>query len=563
MAGIAHTYRYPISRAPVGIGVVGIGPVDGGQRAHWRRGALLSSLAMTGAPGRMVRDTSVPASRARTVSRDGRPDRRPGARATWARRVADRWLEWADAPRQLGLAMVVVVVVFSATAGVTAVVLKQRDAALRTASERAGASVIGAQSVRADLSFADANSAALVFDEVDLDLGLETGKPARDTYDRGRTETTVTDSLAQAAVAIADLRQLDRGRCAPPGPHPERSRCEGALLDALQAGIPTYTDLVATARADNRAGQQVAQAYLERASEQMRNSIMPVADQLLLVASDDLTRQTRRATGAGAAVAVLLGACCLTALGVQILLFRRTRRVFDLWLLAGTAVLLLAVGAVTAGTAIERSRIVAAQADGYQPMALLAQTRSLVLRAHADENLSLISLNDGNPYEQEFDASIHTLGYAPGGAPLPAGAQGDGRRGTFVAALARLPDADQRTLTGSLTRWLSSHAQVVNTLANPDAPTETVTAGASNGRRSLSYLARATLLTVDDEEPAFVRLDDQLAALAGRSQSAFRSRMAAAAPPLDRLGWTAIAGTLVAAALALAGIGRRRREYAA
>ncbi|WP_261553643.1 hypothetical protein [Frankia tisae] len=533
------------------------------------------------------------AERDRPEATAGSPSQGSGTSGAAWRHATMRWSQWADAPRQLGLAMLAVVVVLALAAGATAAVLSTRHAALRTASERTGF-LIDAQRVRADLSFADANSAALVFDEITLDLGLVTGKPARDAYDRGRTQTTsVTNSLADAARTISSLHQLGHQPCPQPRRSPApatgagigadasistgtgtgtargisagaTSRCEGTLLDALQSYLPTYVDLVATARADNRNGQQVAQAYLKRASELMRESITPVADQLVAVASDDLTRQTRRATDAAAVavLAVLLGAGCLTMLGVQVLLFRRTNRILDLRALAGAAVLLVAVTAVFTGAGIERSRVIAAGEHGYAPTTLLTQARSLILRAHADENLSLISLNDANPYEKNFDDAVRSLGYRPNGDPLPRGSLGDGRQGALVAALARLPAADRQAVTDNVTGWLHAHARVIRVLANPDASPESTPGRQDGGKSAPNYLANAAQLTVDGEEPAFAQLDNQLAAIVDQHQKGLRARMNAVSPPLDWLGWASVLGMVVAAVLTLTGIWRRQREYA-
>uniref|UniRef100_UPI002AD3BB6E hypothetical protein n=1 Tax=Frankia sp. Cr1 TaxID=3073931 RepID=UPI002AD3BB6E len=487
----------------------------------------------------------------------------------WSRRAgrfANRWREWADVPRQFGIAMVIVVIFFGGTAGTTALIFVHRHHALRVAGERAGASVIESQNLRVDLSYADANAAALVFDEVKLDLNLNRNNPqlARDAYDATRTEHAVTDKVTDAEMALAELRRLNTNLCPDHGTNPTDladSSCEGDLLDLLERQIPTYTDLVATARAHNRVGQQVAQAYLQHASALMQNKILPAVDQLFVLTGADLDRESRQATDATheVEIAVLLGTCCCTALGGQVLLFRRTQRVFDVRLLAGTGVLLLAGGLMFAGMGIERSRVVTAQEKGYQPMVLFTQARVLALQTRTDDNLSLISLSDRARYDQGSQDAVRALGYDLDGKQLATGSLPAGRRGALVAALDRLPAPDRPALTADLDAWLSTRA-VVTALLAPAGVAENPAGGVDE---ELSRFARATLLTVNDREPAFARLDQELDKVLNVRQADFRARMSASAPPLDWLGWSGFAGVLVAALFILAGFRRRLREYAA
>ncbi|WP_239341399.1 hypothetical protein [Frankia sp. CiP3] len=522
---------------------------------------------MTGIVSRVARDGTATAGQVRSVNANEPEDHGAAGWSTRAGRFANRWREWADVPRQFGIAMVIVVIFFGGAAGTTALIFVHRHHALRVAGERAGASVIKSQNLRVDLSNADADAAALVFDEVDLDLDLDLDRNkdqlARDAYDATRTENTVTDKVVDAEMALAELRRLNTSLCPDHGTNPTDladSSCEGDLLDLLERQIPTYTDLVATARAHNRVGNQVAQAYLQHASALMQNKILPAVDQLFVLTSEDLDRESRRATDATheVEIAVLLGTCCCTALGGQVLLFRRTQRVFDVRLLAGTGVLLLAGGLMFAGMGIERSRVVTAQEKGYQPMVLFTQARVLVLQTRTDDNLSLISLSDRARYDQGSQDAVRALGYDLDGKQFATGSLPAGRRGALVAALDHIPAPERSALTADLDAWLSTRA-VVTALLAPVGVAEKP----AGGDEKLSRFAHATLLTVNSREPAFARLDQELDKVLNVRQADFRARMSASAPPLDWLGWSGFAGVLVAALFILAGFRRRLREYAA
>ncbi|HSA48641.1 MAG TPA: hypothetical protein VLH10_00815, partial [Yinghuangia sp.] len=159
----------------------------------------------------------------------------------------------------------------------------------------------------------------------------------------------------------------------------------GELLSGLSVEIPRYREDVARAKAAARQGNPLGAAYLRVASRQMEEVILPAADELHAIAADRLRADQREATAVPwAAVAVALGS--LAGLVVaQVLLARRTKRVFNPGLLvAGLSVAALTgwtvLSLASAGDALRESRD-----DGWRPVDALSQARFSLLQARAAE----------------------------------------------------------------------------------------------------------------------------------------------------------------------------------
>jgi hypothetical protein len=178
----------------------------------------------------------------------------------------------------------------------------------------------------------------------------------------------------------------------------------GAAIQQLASGTAQYADLVATARANNRQGLPVGAAYLSRASDLNRN--------ILLVQAQALFRAAQRDVDAGYTDArspwwvtflvILLIGLLGGLLLAQRRLSRMTHRTFNVPLVAATAVTaLLAVASIGILTA-QHSHLSSADADGSNPVALLAEARILALRERGDEALTLAARGGGGQYEDDF-----------------------------------------------------------------------------------------------------------------------------------------------------------------
>jgi hypothetical protein len=117
----------------------------------------------------------------------------------------------------------------------------------------------------------------------------------------------------------------------------------GSRLATLSAGLPVYSGLVETARADNRLGQPLGAAYLREASGLMRATLLPAARDLYTQENSQLASADRRATAlpyTALAVAVI---AILMLSAVQWWLARRTNRMVNPGLLVATVATLVAL----------------------------------------------------------------------------------------------------------------------------------------------------------------------------------------------------------------------------
>ncbi|MEU3567521.1 hypothetical protein AB0E96_03680 [Kitasatospora sp. NPDC036755] len=317
-------------------------------------------------------------------------------------------------------------------------------------------------------------------------------------------------------------------------------------LTLLGQQLTVYAGLVENARADNRQGIPLGGAYLRYASEQMQKELLQTAGRL----SDYEDRELAADYAAAKAVpwaAYGLGLVTLAALvWVQLTLFRRTNRVFNIGLLGATAAVLAGTLWLTAaglGTtfALQRSF-----EQGAAPLRALNSARVDVLTARLNENLHFVARGSTAKYTDAWTATItHLDGSAPDGTRRPGG-------GTLGEALKLAPaDAagDIAKATEQYGSWLRQHeaarALEVNSTDYEGALKATVTADGGG-------------TTAD----AFFKATDEAL---GKAAEAEQKSLTNAAKGTDwdlRAAAVAVAlSGLVAAAAALRGLGRRLAEY--
>ncbi|MER5353200.1 hypothetical protein ABT093_23055 [Kitasatospora sp. NPDC002551] len=317
------------------------------------------------------------------------------------------------------------------------------------------------------------------------------------------------------------------------------------LISSLNQQVPVYAGLVETARANNRQGYPLGGAYQRYASEQMRTVLLPTAARLSAaqdeVLADDLA-DARSTPWAGYA----LGVVALLALAwVQLTLFRRTNRVFNIGLLAATAavlaaVLWLTVSATGAGSALQRG-----ERDGAAPLRALNAARVDVLTARLAENLHYVSRGSSTAYAKLWSTTTDHL-YATD-------PQRGGPAGTLAQAQALAP-ADARATVDQALRdyqqWNERHTAATALENQGDyqaALDATVTAEEANAPRTA--------------DAAFSAADRQLAHAALLEEGRFRDEALGVDGDLRTAAAGVAALGLAAAAAALGGLGRRLAEY--
>jgi hypothetical protein len=187
-------------------------------------------------------------------------------------------------------------------------------------------------------------------------------------------------------------------------------------IQELASGTAQYAELVATARANNRQGLPVGEAYLSAASTLNRNTLLYQAQSLFRVAqkSVDDGYGDARSDWWVALLTLLLIGLFGTLIVAQRHLSRTTHRTFNVPLVGAT--LVTAILALSAGGILvaQRTHLHNADTDGSTPVALLADTRILALRERGDEALTLAAHGSGSAYEVDFQAVAKQLNGSDG-----------------------------------------------------------------------------------------------------------------------------------------------------
>jgi hypothetical protein len=321
-----------------------------------------------------------------------------------------RRYDWTTTPGVLRIARVVLVLGVLLAGGVGVYTAISRANITRDIAEHLEPLNANAITLYRSLADADATVAAGY-----LSGGVE---PAEMRIRYGRDLFAATTSLAQA------------------GAQAEPEMVTAKRITDITTQLPMYTGFVERARVNNRQGFPVGVSYLRRASELMRNSILPEAAELQQRQAARLDDAYRRA-GSVPIVALVSGGGSLAGLiWAQIFLFQRTHRVFNIGLVAASgAVIAGLVWWTVAGTA-SASLLAGALGHSRSVSEALAPAQTAALQARALESLELIDRN-GDVIEPDFDAQMQRLDRNDGaGGALGAAAQfaSDQRSAALVKA---------------------------------------------------------------------------------------------------------------------------------
>ncbi len=357
--------------------------------------------------------------------------------------------------------------------------------------------LVRVQGIQSDLLQADA-SATNAF----LVVGLE--PPAqRASYDAAISRVTAT--IAEAASA---------------------QPADAAALGALNSQVEQYTAQVEQARALNRQGLTVGATYLRSASDTLRGQGMQLIDALRTANQTRLDDEIA-ASSSGLAL-TLVGALALVVLLLALVdLARRTHRYVNVPLVvgAGLVVVTLVVGVV--GIASVRSAATDARDGSVAATTSLSQVRAAAFDAKANESLTIILQGPaGDPYEALWvDDSTRKV----------------------VPLLAKLSVPSAATgLTAQWQKYVTRHEAIRATSEKGDYEGARAAAAKTDGTSANATFAAFTTAVSQ-------RLQEQQDA-AGTALTSPQTRT-------TLLGWLVLALTLVAAGLALRGVGQRLEEY--
>lgn len=405
-----------------------------------------------------------------------------------------------------GLALMALCV---AAGAVTSTIVGDRQQALGVLLDNTEPDAHSANHLYTSLSIADA-AAGTAF----IAGGLEPAA-VRDRYTQAIGEAAaelVTQAGHISAEEAADPTATDR-----------------ALRTGIATGLPVYTGLIETARANNRNGYPVGAAYLSEASHQMQTSLLPMAEELENHRFDAVTTAQHRHVQPPWTAIVLLVVTLAALIWVQVELARRSRRVFNMGLLLGTAALALTLLWTVAAGSVSAMSMIRGRDQGVVPAARLAESRILVQQARSAEMVKLVRRDASGDYDRTFDVNATRLtelldGYSDN-APA---------RDQVAAARA------------ALTRWQSAHQRMNDTLARGDFAGAAAVAtgpGAADSAAQVSALDRA--------------LDEAGAA----TRNTLRSKVSQASDVLSFLAPGAFVLGIAAAACVGLGLWPRLREY--
>ena len=307
-----------------------------------------------------------------------RPQTRTGRHraVAWLRRFA------ATTPGMIGGVGIILVIACVVTGIVGSAQLDNKKAERTHVLDTTEPLAFAAQNLYAALSTADATAAAAF-----LSGGIES--PAvRSKYQQ---------ALADAATALA---------AATSGSGDDETR---NAVAQIAAGLPAYTGLIESARANNRQGFPVGAAYLREASALMQTSLLPNAEKLYAAKFADLTRSQSDIAANPWSTTVLLLLTLAALAATSLLLFTRTNRRYNTGLVLAAIATVIALLWITIAMSLASNSIDASRTDGSTKFDQLAQARILAQQARTDETLELITRGDVGPIEKSFDDHISKL----------------------------------------------------------------------------------------------------------------------------------------------------------
>jgi hypothetical protein len=309
---------------------------------------------------------------------------------------------------------------------------------------------------------------------------------------------------------------------------------DGGPIATIAAQLPVYTGLVETARTLNRDGLPLGQAYLGSASQLMRTTILPAADELHRTQAAELDAAHGRGQAMPLAVLLLLAATLAGIVDVSLRERRRTHRTVSVGLVVGAGAVLAALLWWVAATAVANSRLDAAQRHGNAASAL-DDARTAVLQARSSESLTLVARSAGFASDDDFTNQIERV-VGP-----------DGASGLLARADGGAPGAADRltAIAEAVGDWQAAHRRVREL---------------DDGGRYPEAVASVVTTTPDGSGAAFERLDAALADAIGAERAAFADSAESVAGALTGVTVGTALLPLLAAGAVAAGLGRRIGE---
>jgi hypothetical protein len=305
-----------------------------------------------------------------------------------------------------------------------------------------------------------------------------------------------------------------------------------ADLGTLAEELPVYTGLVESARTNNRLANPVASAYLGEASNLMQTTILPAAERLYAARTAALADPQNRFTDPPWVVYATLAVVLIALMTTHRHLSRRTRRRFNLGLVAAIMLTVVAVLWVLIGSLLSVSSVDTAERRGAQPLHELTSARILAQQARSAETLALARRGDQDALRRQVSGAFAQITTA----------LDDYRE--------RVGDESDRSIVdraqSALGAWSDAHQAAIDMSSSGDIAGATAIAvgSASNGAAA-----------------AYSALDDALVDGIKSTRTAFRDDINTARVVIGYAGTGALVLAVISAVVTVLGMIPRIREY--
>jgi hypothetical protein len=288
-------------------------------------------------------------------------------------------------PGRMALVAVVLVAALLAVGAAASTTVTDRQRRLETLRSHTEPLADAAQRMYGALSFAN-TSAATAF----LSGGVEP-QDVRDRYDAAIGQASAGLVTASNGVSANDIRSL-------------------TLLTDLSNRLALYTGIVATARANNRAGRPIGVAYLSESSVLMQQDILPSAERLYRTQSDAVIASGRSAGPSRAVIAAAVLVLVLL-LFAQAWLARRSHRRLNPGLVVASVLMAVLAAWLTVAGLVSTRAATGAMTEGGEPLDRAVTARILAQQARADEILGLLKRGSDTLSDIRFDERTAQVGW--------------------------------------------------------------------------------------------------------------------------------------------------------
>jgi hypothetical protein len=332
--------------------------------------------------------------------------------------------------------------------------------------------------------------------------------------------------LQDVRLASDSLTALTRAITSPPAAR--------TAVASIAEQLPRYSGLVESGRAGNRQGFPVGAAYMRAASGLLTATVLPAANQLFSTESARLSQGY--SSGTASTALVVLGVVALLMLGLlvalQLHLTRITRRVFNVPVVLGSAVLAIVTVWAVIALINEQDALATARGQGSDSVQVVSAARVLFSRAQTDQSLTLVSRGSDQTDPLDFAKVMQVL--SPPGGLLGQIATLNQLTGTPGAGARLSSDFEAYRMQAAQIAALQQHGQTIDAAQLASSP------GAA---------------AVEN------RLTSDLVGQANTAQARFERAASDASSSLSGLSIAIPVLTVLAALLAMGGLQQRLGEY--